>query len=324
MKRHFILLTTAVLFSGAAEWPAAAQQVTIKETPSLAAAPAAVSASDQATARQHIERGDSLRNGLHGGDPAGAASEYRLAQRLDPSSAEAHSDLANVLQGSGDREAAILEYQQAVHLDMPDPSGPARHPSQTAEAYRQLGTIRQAKNQLISATANFRASLRLEPNNPRTHIGLAEALYGRGLYGAAIPEYRAGLSLDPTGQHGADLAITHNNLGVCDAELKNYAAALTEYHAVTRLMPNSYQPHCNLGATLLELKRYPEAIREFQEALRLNPQFAPARISLGTAFYDSGQQEEGRIEWRRVLRMGDADAVDVARELLADAANTAP
>lgn len=317
MKRHFILLT-AILLGGASEWPVAAQQVTIKGMPPLAAAPAAVSASDQAMARQHIERGNSLRNEPHGGNPVGAALEYRLAQRSDPSSAEAHYELANVLQGKGDMEAVILEYQQAIHLDMPDPAGSAQHPSQTADAYRQLGTIRQAKNQLISATANFRASLRLEPNNPQTHLGLAYALECRELYAAAVPEYQAALRLDPTGQRGVDKALAHNNLGVCDTDLKDYAAALPEYHAVLHLTPNAYHPHCNLGTALLGLKRYPEAIREFREALRLNPQYAFARNSLGMALYNSGQQEAGRIEWRKVLRTGDADAVDVARELLGD------
>ena len=204
MKRHFILLAATVLLGGVLQRPAAAQD----------------------TAQRHIERGDSLRNGPHGGNPAGAALEYRLALRLDPSSAEVHYDLANALRGSGDTEAAILEYQQAIHLDMPDPAGSARHPRQTAEAYRQLGVIRQAKNQLISATANFRASLRLEPNNPETHVDLAEALFGRDLYAAAIPEYQAALRLDPAGQHGVGPAATHNNLGVCNANLKNYSAAL--------------------------------------------------------------------------------------------------
>ena len=320
MKRHFILLTAAVLLGGAAERPTAAQQVTIKETLRLAAAPAAVSAADQAAARQHIECGDSLRNGPHGGDPAGAASEYRLALRSDPSSAEAHYDLANALQKSGENEAAIAEYQQAIHLDMPDPNGPARHALQTADAYRQLGSIRQEKNQLISAVANFRASLRLEPSNSQAHLGLAYALECRQLYAAALSEYQAALRLDPAGQHGIDTALVHNNRGVCDTDLKDYAAALPEYHAAVRLTPNDYNLHCNLGTALLGLKRYPEAIREFQESLRLNPRFAFAHNSLGMALYDSGQQEEGRIEWRKVLRMGDADAVDVARELLADSA----
>lgn len=300
------LLTAAALLGGALERPAAAQQVTIKETPTPIAGQASASAANQAAARQYIGRGDTLRNGVHGGDPAGA---------------EAHFNLANALQKSGESEAAIAEYQQAIHLDMPDPAGAAQHPLQTAEAYRQLGLIRQAKNQLISAAANFRASLRLEPNNPRTHSDLAEAFYGRALYAAAIPEYRAALRLDPTGEHGVGLAATHNNIGVCDAGLKNYVAALTECRAVSRLTPNSYQAHYNLGATLLHLKRYPEAIREFQESLRLNPTLAIARISLGTALYESGQQEAGRIEWRKVLRMGDPDQADVARELLADQPN---
>lgn len=323
MKRRLfnmcvLALTVGALLAGASEKPAAAQQAATRGTSPPVVLSAA--AADQAAAQQHIKRGDSLRNGPHRGDLREAASEYRLALHLDPLSAEAHYDLANLLQGSGDTEAAILEYQQAIHLDMPDPNSPARHPFRTAEAYRQLGIIRQAKNQLMSATANFRASLRLEPNNPRTHLGLAYALECRELYAAALPEYQAALRLDPVGQHGVNIALVHNNLGVCDTDSKNYAAALTEYHTVLRLTPNDYNLHCNLGTALLGLNRYSEAIGEFRESLRLNPQFGFARNSLGMALYNSGHEEAGRIEWRKALRTGDADAVDVARELLDDSA----
>jgi tetratricopeptide (TPR) repeat protein len=291
-----------------------AQQVTITETAPPGRPPAAVTAADRDAAGRYIGRGNELFNASQW---VRAATQYRLALGRDPFSAEAHEDLADALYYGGQVDLSIPEYQAAIKLDMPDPAGPARTPAQTADAYRQLGRIRQAKNQLISAVANFRASLRLAPDDAPTHDNLADALYDRGFYDSAAAEYRAALRLDPAGR-GVDLSAVHENLGNCELSRKRYAPAVAEYRAAVRLTPNDFSPHYNLGLALYGLGRYAESIREYREALRLNPRFAPARNGLGTALYDSGQREAGRVEWRRVLRMGDADAADLAQENLGD------
>ncbi len=313
------------LFLGVtAIYPAAAQQVTIKETPPTIAEQAPVSAADQAAARKHIARGNSLRDGPRGGDEDGAAVEYRLALRRDPLSAEAHYDLAGVLQDEEETEACILEYQQAIHLDMPDPNGPARHALQTANAYRQLGSIRQEKNQLISAVANFRASLRLAPNDVPTLVNLGDALYDRQLYSSSLTEYQTALRLDPQGR-SLDLVAVHVSLGNCLGELNQHISAVHEYRTAVRLSPNDDVAHFDLGLELNILGRYPEAGREIREAgreireaIRLNPRDAVSHYELGWILYNSGQEEAGRIEWRKVLRMGDPNQADAAREALAD------
>jgi len=66
------------------------------------------------------------------------------------------------------------------------------------------------------------------------------------------------------------------------------------------------------------LDRYPESIREIRETIRLNPRDAQSHYELGLILYNSGEQESGRVEWRKVLRMGDPNQADAAREALAD------
>lgn len=314
MKRFsflsFAAAAVSVLASGVTR-PAPAQ-VTITETGP--ATPAAVTAADRDASRRDIDRG----NDLYDADQYGpAAAKYRLALAHDPSSAEAHDDLADALYYEGLVDQSIPEYQAAIKADMPDPAGPAHTPAQTADAYRQLGKIRQAKNQLISAVANYRASLRLAPGDALTHAVLGDALFDREAYDSAAAEYRAALRLDPQG-HDVNLADAHENLGICESDLNHYDLALAEYHTAVRMTPNDYSPHFNLATTLCEMGRYPESIREYREALRLNPRYARARIGLGVSLCNGGQPEAGRIEWRKVLRMGDADAADEARERLAD------
>ena len=296
---------------------AAAQQVTIKETPAPLAGQAPVSAADQAAAQKHVERGNRFQDGPNGGDMDAAAAQYRLALRRDPLNAEAHYQLAVVLQDQDRTDECILEYQQAIHLDMPDPNGPARHPSQTADAYRQLGIIRQDKNQLISATANLRASLRLVPGDVPTLVNLGDVLYDRQLYSSSLTEYRTALRLDPQGR-SLDLETVHVAIGNCLDGLNQPVPAVHEYRSAVRLSPNDAVAHYDLGRELEVVGRYPEALRELREAIRLNPRDAQSHYELGLTLYNSGQQELGRVEWRKVLRMGDSNQADAAREALAD------
>ncbi len=282
LHKRFVFCTGAVLFlSSAAITSVAAQQVTIKETPPAAAA-----------------------------DP-------QLVTAANPAAAKAHYKRACALQGKGEVDECILEFQQAIHLDMPDPAGTAHNPIQTADAYRQLGKIRQDKNQLISAVANYRASLKLQPNEAQTHVSLADALFDREFYDSSAAEYRAGLRLDPLGRQ-VDLTNLHINLGNCLDKLKQTVGAVTEYRKAVRLTPNDDTAHYNLSVELVLLGRYPEALRECREAIRLSPEDASYCDQLGDILYDSGEHEQGRVEWRKVLRMDDADEADTAREELAE------
>ena len=309
----FCIAFSSILLGGILSQPAAAQQISIMETAPVATYQKPASAADRAAARRHIARGDDL--AAHGSDWDVIAAEYRKALQRDPASAEAHYDLANSLHDGDQIDACILEYQQAIHLDMPDPAGVAHNPVQTADAYRQLGDIRRDKKQLISAVANYRASLKLAPNDAPTHESLAGALFGRELYTNSAAEYQTALRLAPN-RTKENLAAFHTKYGNCLDQLKQYEAAATEYRTAVRLMPNSDVPHFDLACELEILGHSAEALRECREAIRLNPGDAEYYDELGVSLYRSGRHEEARIEWRKVLRMGDADAADRAREEL--------
>jgi len=50
-------------------------------------------------------------------EPVEAARHYRVGVALDPSDKNAHYDFANVLADSGDAEASLKEYREAIRCD---------------------------------------------------------------------------------------------------------------------------------------------------------------------------------------------------------------
>jgi len=88
----------------------------------------------------------------------------------------------------------------------------------------------------------------------------------------AIAEYRASLRIDP------DHADVHTNLVNALAATGRVSEAMVEYRAVVGIEPNRVEPHNDLANLLARIPGgLPEAIVEYRAALRLRPNSARYR-----------------------------------------------
>lgn len=129
--------------------------------------------------------------------------------------------------------------------------------------YAELG-------RLPEAIAQYRAALRLAPDNAdaRLDLGVAEARSGR--LPEAIAEFSAALRSDP------GRADAHDDLGTALVQAGRGGEAIAEYRASLRLRPGSARTHYNLALTLIQAGQRDEGMAEYREALRLDPRLAPA------------------------------------------------
>jgi Tfp pilus assembly protein PilF len=115
------------------------------------------------------------------------------------------------------------------------------------------------------------------------HLGLGLALAGQGQADEAVDEFRAALKLRP------DDATAHYNLGtalVCQGQVD---AAIAEYRAALKLQPDDVSAHYNLGTALASQGQVDAAIAEYRTVLKLQPGDASAYIGLGTALMGRGE-----------------------------------
>ena len=111
----------------------------------------------------------------------------RRALEEDDADANAHFNLGLSLAELGASKDAETHLQLSKRLE----------PSFGADVENQLGVIDAERGELEAAVAHFRASIELDPDDPRTHgnLGLAQCQSGR--YDEAIEAYERALRLDP-------------------------------------------------------------------------------------------------------------------------------
>ena len=116
-------------------------------------------------------------------------------------------------------------------------------------------------------------------------------------YADAEKEYRAALRLAP---QDADL---HFNLGIALGQEGNPDGAIAEFREVLRLNPNHEWAHANLGIALGNKGDWDGEIAEEHEALRLNPNNDFAHVDLGVALGGKGDWDGETAEEREALRL---------------------
>ncbi len=164
----------------------------------------------------------------------------------------------------------------------------------------------------------------------------AMALQQKGLYDAAIREWRRALKANP-----AD-ANAHNSLGMALSEVGRLEEAVSHFRLAVKLKPAFIQAHCglggalamqgkleealavlggamqldgnygplhnNLGMVFMRQGRAAQAIEHFLRAVELQPGFVPARNNLGGALAMQGRLEEAEAQLRKAVDLDPAHA----------------
>ncbi len=115
-----------------------------------------------------------------------AERAYRRAIELDPSLANAFTNLGNLLYRRGGVEEAENLYVRALKIDPEQP-----------EAFYNLGFMLFERGEVQAAVLNFRRALRSDPAFADAHFNLAMALSDQGHEREARDHWETYLKLDP-------------------------------------------------------------------------------------------------------------------------------
>ena len=157
------------------------------------------------------------------------------------------------------------------------------------------------KRRDADAETEYRAAVRLDPQNADLHVALSRALNAQRKTEEALAEAREALRLNP----GSDLG--HFSLGNALRDKGDRDGAIAEYRAALRLKPNNDLAHVDLGAALKNQGDLDGAIAEYREALRLNPNNDMAHFNLANSLFSKDDLDGSIAEYREALRVNPND-----------------
>ncbi|MCA9258243.1 MAG: hypothetical protein KDA61_03535 [Planctomycetales bacterium] len=229
-----------------------------------------------------------------------------------------------MLGGADSRQVLKVFYDRAKEAN---PSNP--------EPFQAAGDLALAKHDYRVAANEFRAGLRLSPNDPGLHLGLAKALASSD-WKAAQTALQAALEANPRHVDSLLYAVDH----AVDAEEYSRADALLDqiakvnprdarawaYRAVLAhlrqepereeqcraeaLQPWPANPEVDwlIGRKLSEKYRFNEGAAHQRLALEFDPEYLPAQIQLSQDLLRLGEEDEG---WSLAQGVAREDQYDV-------------
>jgi tetratricopeptide (TPR) repeat protein len=216
-----------------------------------------------------------------------ARSIYEQVVKLDPRSAEAHSNLGFALYMTGSYLPAISQFLRALELE------PHLDRTQVllALAYFDSGDIERALPLLEKAYLT-----RKDDPVVVAHLGLAYLRQNKD--DQALDMLSRWAELEPT---SPDALYFKGKASV-------YVAS-DSFDRLSKLAPDSYRMFQLRAEMLRQQNLTPAAISEYKKAIAQKPDAAGLHYALGTLYLDAGRLEEALAEFNQELKISPNDAM---------------
>jgi tetratricopeptide (TPR) repeat protein len=166
-----------------------------------------------------------------------------------------HNNLGNLylMQGDGDIEKALAEYEQASQRDRAN-----------AAPHNGRGVAQLQRKELAAAETSLGTSIRLR-DRAVAHSNLGNVYLLQNNLAAADTQYQQAIRLDPRD------AAALNNRGVYHLKQRQYQEAIQSFEQAIQADPREVSPRIGLGLAYVGLNQFVEAVSTLIEALERDP-----------------------------------------------------
>jgi tetratricopeptide (TPR) repeat protein len=211
-----------------------------------------------------------------------AAIQFLNATQVDGSFAAAHYQLSQTYLKLQDWQHAYVELGRTLELQPDNYKAHADMANMLAADYVSTGN----PSDLSTAQAHTDLLLAKLPNDPDTHIAVANLLNAEQKYPEAIAEVQKAIALAPSrGNSYLNLALLQTKAGQFDAAEASYKKAI-------ELKAEGADPRMALAAFYQSRGRYPEAEEQVQSVIAAEPKDVSARAALAKLYMAEGKKAE--------------------------------
>src|SRR5437016_8403958 len=201
-----------------------------------------------------------------------------------PAKSNIQSSLSGANASTGSVEATVGSEGQSVDVEK-------------AADLQNRGTELLTQGKVDEAVVQFKAAMKLNPEDEDAHYNLALALARKGDRASAKQEDLEALRIY------ADYTEAHNNLGNLLVADGKFEEAIEHFRAALKISPENASAQNNLGTALVHQGKVIDAISCFREAIRLKPDYIEARHNLASAYLAQNRIEEAISEFTEILRL---------------------
>jgi protein O-mannosyl-transferase len=163
-------------------------------------------------------------------------------------------------------------------------------------AHNWLGCALYARGRFEEAIPEFQEASRLKPSYAEVYCSLGQALAALGRLDEAVAAGEQALRFRP------GFVAAHNNLSDFWGRLGRRDEAMRHCRLAAELEPGSVTVQNNLANALAIDGRFDEALVHFQEALAIDPDNVPAQVNLGSALLRMGRLDEAILHLQLALK----------------------
>jgi tetratricopeptide (TPR) repeat protein len=210
---------------------------------------------------------------------------YRRALQLRETYPEAHNNLAILLKGMGDVDAAQHHYREALRLW-----------PQYPECHYNYAILLEGLTDLATARSHYEAAIMHRPDYADARLRYASLLASSGDAAGAARQYCEVLQIRP------GYSEAHNNFAVFLESSSDDTAAERHYVRAIELNPAYAEAHYNY-ALLLERRDARSAVEHYSAALEISPAYLEAHNNLAVLLQESGDLAGAEAHYRAALRI---------------------
>ncbi|MCH8156874.1 MAG: SUMF1/EgtB/PvdO family nonheme iron enzyme, partial [Nitrospinae bacterium] len=211
----------------------------------------------------------------------------KLATGINPSSIEAHNNLANIHGETGQHALAVQHYQQALRAD----------PNSAATLFN-LGLTYVDLAQPDKAIEAFLQVTQIEPSFASAHRQLARLYLSQKKYMGALLHLKQLVRIDPGDANShVSMGKIYNQLGQLDLAVETLNRAKSRF-------PRNTETLEALAEAYYRMEDFDRAVAEYRFLIERKPQLLTAYIQLGWVHYRKGEFRMATAWTRRGLKLG--------------------
>jgi tetratricopeptide (TPR) repeat protein len=238
----------------------------------------------QTNAGSYLNLGTAL---YHRNELDAAIRAYRLAIRLQPDYAIAHSSVASALAKQEKFDEAIQAYERAIQCK-PD----------YAEAFNNVGALLNKQQKYAEAIDVLQHAIQYRANYALAYDNLGFSYLNVGQFDKATEALNKAIAIDD------QLSSAYGNLGhIRMLQGKNDEKTIELLEKAISTNPQNAEAHVNLGGVYGNRGLTEKAIESFDRAIEINPDLAEAHLSRGMALSRQMKFELAAMSFREALRV---------------------